>query len=145
MENLNSIFTKSDKKAIKDGYDPKKSKVSEDVMHTWRTSDVTGDIKEVPGIGPATEMLLADDVREEGRITNTHQLIGHYLKLKGPDNDDRIVTIAETNEKFWSWLQLKKVDSHRSTITFAVADKVATYFPGFHDANAQELDDEDPF
>lgn len=144
MENHNYLF-KLGSKAPKteEGYDPKKSKVSEDRMEKWRTSEVTGDIIEVPGIGPAAKKLLAEDAIPEDRITNTHQLIGHYLKLKGPDGEDEVVTIAETNQKFWYWLKLKGIASHRSAIVLAVAEKCATFFPGFHDANAVEYDDEE--
>ena len=36
-----------------EGYDPRKSKVSDSTMETFRTGAITGDLNEVPGIGAA--------------------------------------------------------------------------------------------
>jgi hypothetical protein len=74
------------------------------------------------------------------RITNTHQLIGQYLMLKGPDEEDKIVTVSELNHKFWFYLKSKGIKAHRSAIVLAISEKVASFFPGLHDANADDFD-----
>jgi hypothetical protein len=101
-------------------------------METWRNADVKGDLIQVPGIGAAAiRMLAADDVEENERITNTHQLIGKYLMLAGPGE----VSFSELNQKFWYYLKAKGITSHRSAIVLAISDKAASFFPGFHDAS----------
>jgi hypothetical protein len=57
-----------------EGYDPKKSKVSADRMENWRGCQISGDLLEVPGIGPAAVKALADGDDENERVTNTHQV-----------------------------------------------------------------------
>lgn len=57
------------------GYDPKRSRVSDDTMMDFIRGSVGGDITEVPGIGPAAAKKLADGEGDES-ITNTYQLIG---------------------------------------------------------------------
>jgi len=56
------------------GYDPRKSKVSENTMMTWRSSQITGDLLEVPGIGPAAVRMLAESDEGVDKITNTYQV-----------------------------------------------------------------------
>jgi hypothetical protein len=128
------------------GYDPRKSKVSASTSEKWNSSAVTGIITEVPGIGPAAADKLAHDElgRPHERVTNTYQLFGVYLTLKGPDDTDHgAVSSYEHNEKFWQWLKEKGVVSHRSAIVKAIAEKCATYFANFYDANAYESDDDE--
>jgi hypothetical protein len=94
-------------------------------------------------LGLLPKKMFGEDPIKSNRITNAHQLIGQYLMLKGPDTEDNMVTIRETNQKFWHYLELKGISAHRSAIVLAVSEKVATFFPGFNDANATEYDDEE--
>jgi hypothetical protein len=112
-------------------------------MDTWRAAEVSGDLNEVPGIGPAAIKALAKDPDPMARITNTHQLIGQYLMLKGPDVDGREVSVSEMNHKFWFFLKSKGITAHRSAIVLALNEKVGTFFPGLYDANAEGLSDDD--
>jgi hypothetical protein len=73
------------------------------------------------------------------RITNTYQLFGKYLSLKGPDE----VSVQELNQRFWLWLRNQEITAHRSAIVLAVNSKVATFLPGLHDANVYGNDEED--
>jgi hypothetical protein len=109
-------------------------------MEVWKNADVNGDLKQVPGIGAAAvDKLGAADVEENERITNTHQLIGKYLLLKGPGD----VTFSELNQKFWYFLKAKGITAHRSAIVLAISDKVSAFFPGFHDGSEDfEYDDQ---
>lgn len=67
--------------SMSDGYDPQKSRVAEDALADFLRAPLTGDLTEVPGIGPAAVTKLADG--EEGdRVENTFQLIGKFLMLK---------------------------------------------------------------
>ena len=86
-------------------------------------------MQEVPGIGPAAiKMLRAQDV------TSTHQLIGQYLLLKGPEDDEHEVSVEALNQKFWFWLKSAGIKSHRSAIVLAIYEKVSSFFPRFYDA-----------
>eukprot|EP00536_Pseudo-nitzschia_multiseries_P005384 jgi/Psemu1/285735/fgenesh1_pg.101_\ len=128
-----------------DGYDPKKSKVSDDTMETWRTTPTTPDLNSVPGIGPATIKKLRDAELIEDRITNTYQLFGKFLMLKGPghDEDEIEVDSIEHMEKFWHWLKNRGISSHRSAIVKAIAEKSATFFQGIYDPNVYDEDEDD--
>lgn len=57
------------------GYDPKRSRVNDDTMLDFIRGTVTGEITEVPGIGPAASKKLAAGEGDD-KITNTYQLIG---------------------------------------------------------------------
>lgn len=110
-------------------------------MDIWRGSAVSGDLDDVPGIGPAAIKIFMEDPDPMTRITNTHQLIGQYLMFKGPDDDEKVVSVSELNHKFWFYLKAKGIKAHRSAIVLAISEKVASFFPGLHDANADEYDD----
>jgi hypothetical protein len=126
-------------KTSDDGYDPRKSKVGDETMDRWRTARTEPDLTTVPGIGPAGVKALA----AEG-ITNTYQLFGKYLMLKGPGDGDEIeVDPLEHAEKFWYYLKNAGIKSHRSAIVKAIAEKSATFFAGIYDANAYEDDEDD--
>lgn len=105
-------------------------------MDAWRTATITGDLKEVPGIGPATLAKLA-----ETGVYNTYQLFGQYLMLKGEENDSMIDSF-EHNERFWFFLKQAGITSHRSAIVKALAEKASLFFPGIYDPNVYEDDDE---
>jgi hypothetical protein len=94
-------------------------------MDKWRTEPVTGDLNEVPGIGAAAIKKLAEC---DDRITNTYQLFGKYLLLKGPDLKGHKVQSMEHNEKFWYFLKSTGIVVHRSAIVKAIAEKAATFF-----------------
>ena len=99
------------------GYDPRKSKVTEDRMSEWRELEITGDVTEVPGIGPAAAELLAkEDYGEEHVVQNTWQLFAKYLSLKTTDQDGKHLSVKDHNDKFWYWLKYKGIKSHRSAI-----------------------------
>lgn len=128
---------------IQEGYDPRRSKVSDDKMEAWRSAQITGDLTEVPGIGPAAVKKLKEADEGADQITNTYQLFGKFLMLKGPGHDDEIqVEPVEHTQKFWQWLANRGISSHRSAIVRCVAEKSATFFNGIYDANDYE-DDED--
>ena len=130
-----------------DGYDPKKSKVSDDTMEIWRSSPTVAELTSVPGIGPATVAKLANSEIDEDRITNTYQLFGKFLMLKGPGHTEDEIEIdsLEHMEKFWHWLKNRGISAHRSAIVRAIAEKSATFFMGIYDvtAYAEDSDDDD--
>ena len=108
-------------------------------MEEFRTGTLTGDLKEVPGIGPAAEKLLSG----EG-IVNTFQLVGQYMKLAqtSPSSAGNLeIDTYLLNQDFWQFLKTAKISSHRSAIVKAISDKVASSFPAFHDANIYDDDD----
>jgi hypothetical protein len=111
-------------------------------MENWRINQVTGDLKSVPGIGPAAIKAFLKDPDDMTRITNTHQLIGQYLMLKGPDDDDHSCSIRELNQKFWYFLKTKGITAHRSAIVLAIYLKVASFFPDLSDMNEEDYEDD---
>jgi hypothetical protein len=121
-----------------EGYDPARSRVSDEKMQQWKTTRITGNLIEVPGIGPQAVKLLANSDQEGECVTNTYQLFGKYLMLKGPNVDP-----IEHAEKMWYWLKNRGINSCRSGIVRSIAEKAATFFPELYDPNAYaDSDDE---
>ena len=114
-------------------------------MENWRSTPTNPDLISVPGIGPATVRKLAECELEEDKITNTYQLFGKFLMLKGPGHTEDEIEIdsLEHMEKFWHWLKNRGVGSHRSAIVRAIAEKSATFFQNIYDVNAYDEDDDD--
>jgi hypothetical protein len=113
-------------------------------MERWRSSQISGDLNEVPGIGPVAVRKLAESDEGADSITNTYQLFGKYLMLKGPDVDGQKVEPMEHCEKFFQFLKNRGISSHRSAIVKAIAEKAATFFPNIYDANDYaDSDDEE--
>ena len=93
-------------------------------------SNITGDLLDIPGIGPASVKKLKDaDIGGES-ISNSYQLIGKYLSLK----DDGVES-PEHCEMFWQWLKMKTIASHRSAIVRAIAEKCNILIPGIYEAD----------
>jgi hypothetical protein len=112
-------------------------------MEQWRTAQITGDLSEVPGIGPAAIKKLQESDDDDDKITNTYQLFGKFLMLKGPDSEGHEVEAFEHTQKFWHFLKNRGISSHRSAVVKAIAEKCATYFSNVYDANEFEGDDDD--
>ncbi len=113
-------------------------------MDAWRSAQITGNLEEVPGIGPASSKKLSESDEGPDRITNTFQLFGKFLMLKGPGHGDEImVEPVEHTQKFWEYLKNRGISSHRSAIVRAIAEKSATFFQGIYDANDYEDDDDE--
>ena len=112
-------------------------------MQKWQYDQVSGNLIDVPGIGPAAIKALFNDPDDLTRITNTHQLIGQYLMLKGPDTDTHAVSTREWNNKFWYYLKSKGITSHRSAIVMAIHMKVTSFFPNLSDMNEEDYDEDD--
>ncbi|GMI55588.1 hypothetical protein ScalyP_jg359, partial [Parmales sp. scaly parma] len=77
------------------GYDPKRSRVSDDTLADFLRGSISGDLTEVPGVGKAAVTKLATGDDDDERITNTFQLVGKFLSLKGPDSTDHKVDSVE--------------------------------------------------
>jgi len=107
-------------------------------MENWRNEAVTGDLLQVPGLGPAAIKMLG-----EAKVTNTYQLVGTYLSLKGPEDEEHEVSVGALNQKFWFFLKSAGIKSHRSAIVLAVYEKVSSFFPGFYDATADATAEEE--
>lgn len=113
-------------------------------MEAWRSAQITGDLTEVPGIGPAAIKRLSDSDEGSDRITNTFQLFGKFLMLKGPGHGEEImVEPVEHTQKFWEYLKNRGIAAHRSAVVRAIAEKSATFFNGIYDANDYDDDDDD--
>jgi hypothetical protein len=117
------------------GYDPNKSRVSANSMQHYLDNEVSGELLDVPGIGPAAAERLKNS---EDRITNQWMLFGKYLMLKGPDEEEegvlKEVSILDHNERFWHYLKDTGINAHRSAIVRAIAEKSSQFFTGIYDA-----------
>lgn len=113
-------------------------------MDTWRSAQISGNLDEVPGIGPKAIQLLREADEGSDQITNTYQLFGKFLMLKGPGHEGEImVEPIEHTQKFWEFLKNRGISSHRSAIVRAIAEKSATFFGAIYDANDYEDSDDE--
>lgn len=117
-------------------YDPRRSNVKEESLATFIRAPITGDLTEVPGIGKAAVSALSSGDDPNEKITNTYQLIGKYLMLKGPDDGENKVSCVEHCDKFWAFLQSKGVNAYRSGIVQCIAEKCNILLPGIYDDTA---------
>mmetsp|Transcript_80135 Transcript_80135/g.156700 ORF Transcript_80135/g.156700 Transcript_80135/m.156700 type:complete len:112 (+) Transcript_80135:71-406(+) len=104
-------------------YDPKKTTINEDKLADWLKDKVTGDLEEVPGIGPANKATL------EGQdIENTYQLIGKYLTFKKG-------TVKEHQDAMFAWLKSIGVNSGRNNVVLALGEKCDIFMQGIYDSS----------
>eukprot|EP00617_Octactis_speculum_P003184 CAMPEP_0185780070 /NCGR_PEP_ID=MMETSP1174-20130828/97899_1 /TAXON_ID=35687 /ORGANISM="Dictyocha speculum, Strain CCMP1381" /LENGTH=115 /DNA_ID=CAMNT_0028469469 /DNA_START=28 /DNA_END=375 /DNA_ORIENTATION=+ len=104
-------------------YDPSKTKINEDTLGEWLRTPVGEDLTSVPGVGNAAITRF-----ETVGITNTFQLIGQFLLLKGNEG------IEQHMNAFFTWLKDAGVNAHRHTICLALAEKCDIFMPGIYDA-----------
>ena len=111
--------------SMAEGYAPGKTKINDDKLAEWLRSAITGNLEEVPGVGPANAKLLAAG---DEPVTNTYQLVGKFLSLKGDK-----MSVIEHCDRFYYWLQHKGVDAGRDNIVRALGDKCEVFMPGIYD------------
>jgi hypothetical protein len=119
--------------ALQQGYDPNRSRVSDDKMASWTEADLDGSLTQIPGVGAATKSKLKAD-----GIKNSYHLLGKYMtftQLEYDGTGEIAVDTYSLNQRFWLYLQSLGINAHRSAIVKAVSEKVATMLPGFLDAN----------
>lgn len=76
--------------------------------------------------------LLIASRADAMQVITTYQLIGKFLMLKGPDDAGTTVQTVEHCDRFWYWLKEMGIDSHRSGIVNAIAEKCNTWLPGLY-------------
>ena len=124
-----------------DGYDPKKSKVNADRMEEFIQAQISGDLNEVPGIGPAAIKALKNSDKQV--VTNTYQLLGVYYSLKSTSEDGTLLDSFSHNDAFWYWLKSRGITAHRSAVVQAIARKANSFTPGFYDPTEYEGSDDE--
>ena len=72
------------------GYNPARSKTKPDVLARFIGAPVSGDLTEIPGVGPATVELLRTH-----HITTTFQLFGKFLSLK----DEGVESVGNSHQQ----------------------------------------------
>jgi hypothetical protein len=112
------------------GYHPNNSRVADDTLANFLRAPISGELLEVPGIGPRAKELLASEEGGMFPITNTFQLIGLFFSLKRDNMDSR-----QHCDQMWNWLQHKGVNAYRSGIVLSIAEKCNTMTPGIYDAS----------
>jgi hypothetical protein len=107
------------------------SALKDSTMAQWLASPISGDLKDVPGVGPAgIEKFKANGIQ------NTHQLIGQFLLFKGDD-----LNTQDHLDLFYKWLADIGISAHRAGVVWSVAEKVSTFLPGL--VNKDDLDPPD--
>jgi hypothetical protein len=100
---------------------------SADKVSKWLRTPMTGELTEVPQLGPA----CAEKLKAAG-ISTTYGLFGQFLLLK-----EEGVGSVELCDRFYYWLDSIAIPpGSKGTITHAVALKLEVTFPGICDFNA---------
>ena len=99
-------------------FDPTRSNVCDETLTTWLRSPISGDLQDVPGIGPVAVSKMADV-----GVVNTFQLIGKYLCLKNG-------TVLEHQDAMYQWLVDIGINASRNNIIVALAEKCDIFMPG---------------
>jgi hypothetical protein len=115
-------------------FNPKKSRVSEETMANFLRNQLTGDLKEVPGIGEITEHFL----KQQG-IDTTFQLLGKFLSFKSQQTND-----LEMANLFYQWLHsISTPAGYRAGIVHSLGEKLNLLFPGIYDSSLFADNDND--
>jgi len=107
-------------------YDPNRSQISSNTLAIFIQSPVTGNILEVPGIGPKIAKILSNN-----NINTTFQLFSLFLSLK----DENVESIELCDKFFYTLKEYGISQVNISSIIEAVAQKLDVYFPGIYDNN----------
>lgn len=81
IHSLTILINLQHKQSDSAGYDPKRSRVSDDTMMDFVRGQITGDLTEVPGIGPKSAEKLGEG-DDSDAVTNTYQLFGK-VRVRG--------------------------------------------------------------
>lgn len=104
--------------------------------------ELSGDLTEIPSIGPATVQILKElsvtyesngsTVQVEG-INSSFALIGVYLSFKSDRN--HVVSSIEHAQRFYAWwTSIGTPAGFRAGVVHSIAEKVNISFPGTYDA-----------
>jgi hypothetical protein len=112
-----------------EGYDPNRSQTKPDKLAAFLQSRITGDLKEVPGVGDATVAAM-----KANGVSTTYGLIGKYLSLK-----EETVESVEHCDRFFYWLkEIGTAAGYRSAVVQAIAMKMDVVFPGIYDGSCYD-------
>ena len=107
-------------------YHPSNSLTSSERQACWLRSKITGDLTEVPGVGPRS----AEKLRIAG-ISSTHSLIGKFFMMKDGDTQP-----VEHCERFYLYLQSVGINTYRADVVQSVAERADIMLPGTYDSQA---------
>ena len=105
--------------------------ISNDSLALWIRAPVTGDLLQVPGLGPAYAAAF-----KAAGITTTHQLIAKYLSFKGEG-----VGSVELMDRFYYWIQDTLQENKGNTkagVAAAIGEKANLVFPKIYDVSCYE-------
>mmetsp|Transcript_14373 Transcript_14373/g.23788 ORF Transcript_14373/g.23788 Transcript_14373/m.23788 type:complete len:114 (-) Transcript_14373:193-534(-) len=109
-------------------FDPKRSTVQDDKLAEFVNLQLSGDLTEIPGIGPAAVKTLADQ-----GVSTSFGLIGKYLMFK-----EEGVECVEHCDRFYLWLKAIGINSNRGSIVHSIAERLDQQFPGIYDGSLYE-------
>jgi len=107
------------------GYDIKKSRISDDRLAEFVMSPLQSDLKSVPGISP----LGVEKLNKIG-ILNTYNLIGAFLLMKEENQ-----TSQEHADAMYMFLKNAGLVQYLSGIVTCIGEKADTMIPGLWSAD----------
>lgn len=114
-------------------FDPRRSNFNPDALAAFIRAPIIKELRSIPGVGPKNKEIL-----QNNGIFTTHQFMGKFLSLSEEETD-----CVELCDKFYFWLQLIGVHSHRGAIITALGEKLAIIVPGIYDSEIYEEADKD--
>lgn len=120
-------------------------------MSIFLNANLTGDLSEIPGVGPATIEVLKTctvtvgpaggaQVTFQG-ITSSFALIGVFLAFKNGEVDEagnirEVLPIEHVQRFFLWWCSLGVSPGHRAGVVHSIGEKANISFPGIYDSAA---------
>jgi len=129
---------------LQSAFHPERSTVNPDRLADFLNREITGDLIEIPGIGPKTVELLRElqvsynnngSVVHINGITSTYALIGVFLSMKSEFQDGKIRTVdtVEHAQRFYLWwCSLNTPRGFRAGVVHSICEKCNISFPGIY-------------
>ena len=117
-------------------FNPNKgSKVSDDALQQFTFNNLSGDLSEIPGVGPSTVVIF-----KNADITTTFQLIGKFLSFKGEGVDS-----IEHCDAFFNYIKggLKVPPANCPKIVHCIASLMNLKFDGLYDAEKLAVEEQE--
>ena len=107
-----------------EGFNPERSQISQNTLANFIQSSISGDLTEVPGVGPKIARILS-----KNGVNTTYQLFALFLGLK----DKKVETVEHCDRFFYKLQEFGIAKVNITSIVEAVAQKLDISFPGLYD------------
>ena len=116
----------------KKGFHPLRSNDNPDLLAAFISAPTVKELQSVSGIGPKNKEIF-----HKNGIFTTHQLMSKFLSFSEEETD-----CVELCDKFYFWMKMIGINSHRGAIVRALGEKLTITIPGIYDSKMFDEDKE---